>query len=401
VVSVPLAHAAEISKHPGMRRPLVILVLAQFFGTSLWFTPNAVVHELTLIWGLTASELGHLTSAVQIGFILGTLGFALSGLADRWPASRIFLVAALIGAAANIAFTFAGGLTDALLWRFVTGLCLAGIYPIGMKLVASWAPEHKAMALGWLVGMLTLGTAFPHLVRGLSPDWDWQWVVSASSILAATAGIMVARLGDGPQLPSTGRLDWGGVLRAFRLPRFRAAVFGYFGHMWELYAVWALAPLLVAGLLVGRAPDSATVSLATFAFIAVGALGCILGGYASRRLGSARVAAGALAISGLICLAWPWLGYLPLYLGIPVLLIWGFTVIADSPQFSALVAEAAPQKSVGSSLAVMNSVGFLITVFAIELTASWWQTLGNGVTWLLVIGPIMGLIGMRALLRRE
>jgi len=392
---------AGIGNHSPMRRALPIIILAQFFGTSLWFTPNAVIPALSGHWGIGAAELGHLTSAVQLGFILGTLSFAISGLADRWPASRIFLFSTLIGATANLAFVFASGLMDGLIWRFITGLALAGVYPIGMKLVAGWAPEHKGMALGWLVGMLTLGTAFPHLMGGLSPGWDWQWVIAVSSLLAALGGLMVARLGDGPHLPATGQLDWGGVLRAFRLPRFRAAVFGYFGHMWELYAVWALAPLLVMTLLSGHGAGTAATSLLTFAFIGVGALGCILGGFLSRQMGSARVAALALALSGLVCLSWPWLGALPLWLALPILLFWGMAIIADSPQFSALAAEAAPDESVGSALAVMNSIGFLLTVFAIELTAHWWENLEAGVTWLLLAGPILGLIGMWPLLRRQ
>lgn len=381
-----------------MKHPLAIIVLAQFFGTSLWFTPNGVVEDLGSSWGITVAELGHLTGAVQLGFIIGTLSFAISGLADRWQASRIFFTCALAGALANAAFAFAGGLTEGLAWRFVTGICLAGIYPIGMKLVVGWAPGREGFALGWLVGMLSLGTAFPHLVRGLSPGWDWQLVVLASSVLAITGGLLVGRLGDGPHLLSTRRFDWGGVLRAFRRPRFRAAAFGYFGHMWELYAVWALAPLLVAVMLGNTSADSSLVSLVSFLFIGAGAVGCVLGGYFSRRFGSETVAATALAISGIACLTWPWMGHFPTWLIIVFLLVWGLTVVADSPQFSALAAGAAPADAVGSSLAIMNGVGFLITVFAIELTAGWWQQLGSGVTWLLVIGPSLGLIAMRSLL---
>lgn len=382
-----------------MRRALTIIVVAQFLGTSLWFTANAVVEGLAASWGIGPAELGHLTSAIQLGFITGTMGFALSGLADRWAASRIFLACALAGALANVAFAFSGGFGEGLIWRFVTGLCLAGVYPVGMKLVAGWAPQHKGLALGWLVGMLSLGTAFPHLLRAVSPGWDWQAVVLASSILAVFAGVMVARLGDGPHLPATGRFDWGKALRAFRRPRFRAAALGYFGHMWELYAVWALAPLLVVGVL-GEV-DSRQVSLAAFALIGTGAVGCVLGGFLSRRIGSARVAAAALSVSGLACLTWPWLGHWPDWMVIGVLVIWGLAVSADSPQFSAMAAEAAPSEAVGSSLAVMNSIGFLITVFAIELTAGLWQNLGAGVTWLLVAGPVLGLLAMRPLLRPE
>jgi MFS family permease len=379
---------------------LGVIVLAQFLGTSLWFTPNAVMPGLAAAWSATTGEIGALTSAVQLGFILGTLVFAVSGLADRWRASRIFLVSALAGALANALFVLSTEPETGMVWRFMTGLCLAGIYPVGMKLVASWAPERKGFALGWLVGMLTLGTAFPHLMRALSPGWGWQPVVLVSSVLALVAGVVIAWLGDGPGLPATGRFDWGGVLRAFRRPRFRAAALGYFGHMWELYAVWALAPLLVAHSLGQSEAGSLLVPVVTFAFIAAGTVGCVLGGIISRRVGSARVAFVALSVSGLMCLFWPWMDALPTWLSLFLLAVWGMAVIADSPQFSALAAEAAPSESVGSSLAIMNSIGFLLTVFSIQLTAGLWGGLGTGVTWLLVIGPVLGLISLWPMCRR-
>jgi MFS family permease len=381
------------------RTALWVIVVAQFFGTSLWFTPNAVMPGLAQSWGVTAEDLGRLTGSVQLGFIIGTLAFALSGLADRWRASRIFLVSAVTGAVANGLFALSPSLEIGLALRFATGLCLAGIYPVGMKLVAGWAPEKKGLALGWLVGMLTLGTAFPHLMRAISPGWGWQPVVLASSVLAIAAGLMISRLGDGPGLPATGRFDWGGVIRSFREPGFRAAALGYFGHMWELYAVWALAPLLVAASLGPSGSDQTMVSITAFAFIAAGTLGCVLGGMLSRRIGSTRVAFGALWLSGLMCLLWPWFGAVPTWLAVILLLVWGMAVIADSPQFSALAAEAAPGHAVGSSLAIMNSIGFLLTVFAIELTAGFWQSLGTSVTWLLVIGPVLGLLALLPLCR--
>ncbi|TGN38805.1 MFS transporter [Marinobacter confluentis] len=375
------------------RYPLAVIVLAQLFGTSLWFSVNGIWLSLSAELGLTETDLGRLTLAVQAGFITGTLTIAVTGLADRFGASRIFAVACLLGALVNGAFVFAANLTplDSVL-RFATGLCLAGIYPLGMKMVIAWTPRHSGAALAWLVGMLTLGTALPHLMRGATLGLPWEWPLLAASVLTLLGGAMVWALGDGPHLPrSSGPLPLRQGLAALRMPRFRAVAGGYFGHMWELYAFWTLVPLLAARELdrLGSAQD--LVPWLAFAIIGIGAAGCIGGGWFSRTRGSEWVARLALTTSGALCIVYPLISGLAPGLLVLVLLVWGVAVVADSPQFSALAAATAPRESVGSSLAVMNAVGFGLTLPAIWLTSALWSDLGVWVALLLVPGPVFGL----------
>lgn len=375
------------------RHPLAAIVIAQLFATSLWFSVNGVGLSLQQELGWTATEIGWLTMATQLGFIAGTLVTAATGLADRVRASHLFMVSALLGALVNAGFILLAGVWElALAVRFVVGLCLAGVYPLGMKLVISWTPQHKGWALSWLLGMLTLGTALPHLLRGVTLDLAWPVPMMLASVLAVAAAGMIARLGDGPHLPPAGRTPGlGKGFRALGGRDFRAVAGGYFGHCWELYAFWTLVPLLVAHELARLDAPAGLVPWLAFAVIGLGAVGCVWGGRLSRRLGSLRVARVALATSGLVCLLYPLLAGLAPWLLLGLLALWGLTVIADSPQFSALAAESAPPDAVGSALSVMNAIGFALTLPSILVTAWLWDDLGLWVLWLLLPGPALGL----------
>ena len=344
---------------------------------------------------MSVADIGVLTEAVQFGFILATLVFALGGLADRFPASRIFAVCALSGAAFNACFAWLStGVASGAVFRFLVGICLAGIYPIGMKLIVTWAPERTGSALAYLVAMLTLGTALPHALRLIGAAWRWQYVIISSSALAALAALLIYVLGDGPHLPLQRGRQTKGVLRAFASRDFRAAALGYFGHMWELYAFWTIVPVLIVRTALNLSLRGSSVSGLSFAVISAGALGCIVGGLFSRRVGSARVAAVSLATSGLCCFTFAlgWRVFPPIAL-FAVLLVWGATVVADSPQFSALSARACPPNLVGAALAIQNSIGFGITIVSIAVATTLFDRWGVDVVWVLLPGPLLGLLG--------
>ena len=388
------------------RRILPIIVLSQFAGTSLWFAVNAVMPDLQRAWGLPPDALATVTSAVQLGFVAGTLVFALLMLADRFAPARVFLACCCLGALANAAIAWLDGQFAWLVaLRFIVGFLLAGIYPVGMKIAASWYRQGLGAALGVLIGALVVGTALPHGLRALAGDaglpgvafggWQpWQSVVLAVSLLAAAGGIATAlgvpaspHLARGPRLtPRALGLIWTDR-------RLRASVFGYFGHRWELYAFIVMVPAILATRLA-----AGHVSAGAFWAIAAGAAGCVLGGLAVRRFGSARVAHWQLATSCACCLLAPLMLVAPLLLFLAWLVVWGATVAGDSPQFSALTATNAPAAAVGSVLTFTNCIGFAISTvsieFAVRAAAHWPLAL---VLPCLGLGPLVGLWMLRPL----
>lgn len=376
------------------------IVLAQLFGCSLWFSVNGVSHGLAAEWGVTVGDVGTLTAAVQAGFILGTLTLAITGLADRFRASDILVCSALAGAALNLGFVwFADNLVAGWAYRAAIGVCLAGIYPLGMKLIVSWSKDLPGFSLGILVGMLTLGTALPHGLAALGADWPWQSVLIVVSALACVAALMVWRIGNGPYgSPKSPKLRMGAVVQAFQVPAYRGAALGYFGHMWELYAFWMLVPWLVVAVL---GPDASTgwVSGWSFAVIGIGALGAIWAGWLGRRLGSARLAFISLAASGSVCAVFPWAVDWGQTVALLLLMVWGFFVIADSAQFSAISAKACDPKTVGSALAMQNSIGFFLSIGSIVWVSQLAETMDVSVVWWLLPGPLLGLWAMRRYLQ--
>ena len=379
------------------QKTLAIIVLAQFSCTSLWFAGNGVMQELISNFSLPEAALGHLTAAVQLGFITGTLLFAILGLADRFSPSRVFFVSALLGAGINLGMLWPGNsLWTLIFFRFGTGFFLAGIYPVGMKIAADYFEKGLGKSLGYLVGALVLGTALPHFIKGLGAQIPWRMVVRTTSGLALAGGLMIVLLiANGPYRRAAQQVRITAFFELFKIKGLRTAAFGYFGHMWELYAFWAFVPLILQSYFMQHPELSISIPIWSFLVIGIGGISCVLGGYLSEVLGPVKVARGALSSSLLCCLAMPVLFlFAPAWAFLSFLLFWGMVVIADSPLFSTLVAQSATADIKGTALTIVNCIGFSITILSIQ-SLNYLITPGTS-PWgyiILALGPLLGLLG--------
>ena len=389
-----------------LRRAMAVLMLAlvslaELLGMTMWFSATAVTPAIVGAFGLTAASSAWLTMAVQAGFVAGTLASSLVGLPDAINPRRLFALGCVTGAVANAGVTLAGGAAAIVACRFVTGVALAWVYPPGLKIAAGWTRHRRGTALGVVVGALTVGSAFPHLLSGLTAGVDWRAVVLAASGLALAGGVIViAIVRDGPHVAETAPFNSRAAIEVFADRGTRLATLGYLGHMWELYAMWTWFGAFAAASLAaaGHPRAQALGSLAAFVAVASGAPGCVVAGVWADRLGKARVAGAAMVASGLCALGAGAVFGAPYAALLAFGAVWGFVVVADSAQFSALVVDYSPREHVGTALTLQTCCGFLLTLLTIRLVPSAVAWLGW--TWvfaLLAPGPFLGAWAMRRL----
>jgi MFS family permease len=384
---------------------LALLAAAELLGMTAWFSATAATPALIAEFQLGSGGASWLTMAVQAGFVVGTLASALANLPDVLNPRYLFAIGCVVAAWANALVTQADEATTAIALRMVTGAALACVYPPGMKIAAGWFADRRALALGVVVGALTAGKAFPHLLQALLGDTGWRVPMLVASGLTLVSGAMVIGfVRDGPHVPPTSRFDPHAVLRLFITPGARQATLGYLGHMWELYAMWTwISAFAVASLRVAGSPDAASGgSLVAFVAIVSGTAGCIVAGVAGDRVGKARAAAAAMLLSATSCALSPLVFGAPVAALVALTSVWGFAVVADSAQFSALVTEHSRREHVGTALTIQTCLGFLLTMASIRLTPEVAALVGWKWTFLFLIpGPLAGIWALRPLLRHE
>ncbi|WP_428672893.1 MFS transporter [Roseibium sp.] len=382
---------------------LGLLLVAEIAGMSLWFMSAAILPDLVREFGISPFSQAALSSAVQIGFVVGAVASALLGLADRIDPRRFFASCAIAAALFNASLLVVepGGFLS-IFARFATGALLAGVYPVGMKIAVGWGKADRGFLVGTLVGALTFGSAAPHLLALLGGT-DWRWSLSVASAASATGGILCLFTALGPFHAKAPRMRIGAVLTAWTDRKIRFAYAGYLGHMWELYAMWAwIGVALAASFSAHMAPEAALPlsRLVAFLAIAAGGAACIVAGLVADRVGKANIAILAMVVSGSAALASALAFGGPVWLTILCVLVWGAAILPDSAQFSALVADYAPPDQAGSLMTFQTALGFALTFFTVQLTPLGAELIGwPGVFAIMAIGPALGIAGMLRLKR--
>jgi MFS family permease len=383
---------------------LALLAAAELLGMSLWFSGSAVAPILQARWQLTSEQVGWLATMVQLGFVAGTAMSAVLNLADIVPAKRLFATSAALGAVGNAWLAVASGYGPALASRFAAGFFLAGVYPPAMKMAATWFRARRGLAVGTVVGALTVGKAGPYLVHAFPGAGVGPVVLTASMSAVVAALIVLAGYHEGPYPFAPRPFSWGLVSSVIANREWRLASGGYFGHMLELYSFWTWIPAFVAASLTVEsgnavAATSPQAALLAFGVIAFGGFGCIWGGLVSDRIGRERLVMWAMAASGTCALLIGLTFGRTLWLLVPVALAWGFFVIADSAQFSVLVTESVPAHAVGTALTVQTSLGFLLTTFSIQAVPPMVRAVGWSLAFpILALGPMLGIWSIRSLI---
>jgi MFS family permease len=385
---------------PEARRMLAWIAVAELFGLTLWFSATAAAQPIAAEFNLGRADTAWLTMAVQAGFVAGTLTSASLNLADVFNARRLFAIGCLAGAAANAAIAVVDAAAAVLALRFATGAALACVYPPGLKIAAGWFLERRGTALGVVVGALTVGSAFPHLLAWAAAGIAWRHLLLVSSALTLVAAVtMVRGVRDGPYVSASAPFDPRAIAAVLRNRRTRLAVLGYLGHMWELYALWTWMPALAAAWILGAGGGAPRVgSLVAFVTIASGAVGCVVAGRWADEWGKPQVAGGSMVVSAACCLAATLLFGLPSPVLFGLAVVWGFSVVSDSAQFSALVAEYSARTHVGTALTLQLCAGFLLTMISMRLLPWAADAWGWALAPLLLLpGPVLGAAAMRRL----
>ena len=382
---------------------LILLAFCEVAALALWFSATAVLPSLQAEYDMGPTLAALYTSAVQAGFVVGTLLSAFFGLADRLDMRRFFMASCLLASGANAVILLVGPTSfPVILCRFVTGAAMAGIYPVGMKLAITWAKGDIGLLVGLLVGALTLGTAAPHLFNALG-GIDWRFTIAATSLAAVAAAFLINLVRIGPNLAASPRFDPRVALSAYTRPALRLANLGYLGHMWELYAMWAwIAFFLQASFEMHLEAAALWSRLAAFAVIGVGgALGSVLGGLLADRFGRTALTMGAMASSGACAIVIGFLFGAAPWLVFAVAFVWGMVVVADSAQFSASIAELSEPGTVGTMLTMQTSLGFLLTLATVHLVPAMVEAVGWRFAFAaLAIGPFLGVWAMARLRAR-